>query len=109
MACPATPRRWPRWPTHAERAASAQPDPDVVANARHDLAHLAVWLFSTGPFGAPEEHPTAPTRHVAAKLAEQLGAREHVMFGGRVPPDPSNFVERAMLENTPPEERDARD
>ena len=31
------------------------------------------------------------------------------MFGGRVPPDPSNFVERAMLKSTPPEKRDARD
>ena len=31
------------------------------------------------------------------------------MFGGRVPTDPGNFVERAMLKNTPPERRDARD
>jgi menaquinone-dependent protoporphyrinogen oxidase len=46
---------------------------------------------------------------VAERLVAQLGAREHVMFGGRVPPDPGNFVERAMLKNTPPERRDARD
>jgi menaquinone-dependent protoporphyrinogen oxidase len=26
-----------------------------------------------------------------------------------VPPDPGNFVERAMLKSTPPERRDARD
>jgi hypothetical protein len=26
-----------------------------------------------------------------------------------VPTDPGNFVERAMLKNTPPERRDARD
>jgi hypothetical protein len=31
------------------------------------------------------------------------------MFGGRVPLDPSNFVERAMLKNTPAGKRDARD
>jgi menaquinone-dependent protoporphyrinogen oxidase len=31
------------------------------------------------------------------------------MFGGRVPTDPGNFVERAMLKNTLPERRDARD
>ena len=31
------------------------------------------------------------------------------MFGGRVPTDPGNFIERAMLKNTPPERRDARD
>jgi len=78
---------------------------------RHSAAlrDMPVWLFSSGPFGAVEEHPTAPTPRVAARLAARLGAREHVMFGGRVPPDPGNFVERAMLKNTPPERRDARD
>jgi menaquinone-dependent protoporphyrinogen oxidase len=74
-----------------------------------ELKDMPVWLFSSGPFGAPEEHPTAPTPPVAEKLVEQLGARDHVMFGGRVPPDPGNFVERAMLKSTPPEQRDARD
>jgi menaquinone-dependent protoporphyrinogen oxidase len=74
-----------------------------------ELNDRPVWLFSSGPFGAPEEHPTAPTPPVAEKLVKQLGAREHVMFGGRVPPDPGNFVERAMLKSTPPEQRDARD
>jgi menaquinone-dependent protoporphyrinogen oxidase len=75
----------------------------------HALQEMPVWLFSSGPIGAPEEHPTAPTPHVAEKLVRQLRAREHVMLGGRVPADPGNFVERAMLKNTPPEERDARD
>jgi menaquinone-dependent protoporphyrinogen oxidase len=75
----------------------------------HAMQDMPVWLFSTGPFGAPDEHPSAPTPHVAAKLAKQLGAREHVIFGGRVPPEPGNFVERTMLKNTPPEKRDARD
>ena len=45
------------------------------------LRDMPLWLFSSGPFGAVEEHPTAP----------------------------GNFVERAMLKNTPPERRDARD
>ena len=73
------------------------------------LRDMPVWLFSSGPFGAVEEHPTAPMPPVAERLAAQLGARENVMFGGRVPTDPGNFVERAMLKNTPPERRDARD
>ena len=78
---------------------------------RHSAAlhGMPVWLFSSGPFGSVEEHPTAPTPPVAERLVAQLGAREHVMFGGRVPPDPGNFVERAMLKNTPPGRRDARD
>ncbi len=73
------------------------------------LRELPVWLFSSGPFGAPEEHPTAPMPPFAERLAAQIGARENVMFGGRVPADPGNFVERAMLRNTPTERRDARD
>ncbi len=73
------------------------------------LRELPLWLFSSGPFGAPEEHPTAPTPPLAERLVAQLGAREHVMLGGRVPLDPHNFVERSMLKNTPPEKRDARD
>jgi menaquinone-dependent protoporphyrinogen oxidase len=73
------------------------------------LKAMPVWLFSSGPFGSVDEHPTAPAPPMATKLVERLGAREHVMFGGRVPTDPGNFVERAMLKNTPRERRDARD
>jgi menaquinone-dependent protoporphyrinogen oxidase len=75
----------------------------------HALRELPVWLFSSGPFGAPEDHPTAPMPPFAERLAKQIGAREHVMLGGRVPPDPGNFIERAMLKNTPEAKRDARD
>ncbi len=73
------------------------------------LREMPVWLFSSGPLGAVEEHPTAPTPPFAEKLVARLDAREHVMFGGRVPADPRNFVERAMAKNTPPERSDARD
>ena len=89
---------------HWQRAARA-----FARRHAGELRDMPVWLFSSGPFGAPEDHPTAPTPPVADKLVKQLGAHEHVMFGGRVPPDPGNFVERAMLKNTPPEQRDARD
>jgi menaquinone-dependent protoporphyrinogen oxidase len=85
---------------------------DARAFARRyagELKDMPVWLFSSGPIGAPEEHPTAPTPPIAEKLVKQLGAREHVMLGGRVPLDPGNFIERSMLKNTPPEQRDARD
>jgi menaquinone-dependent protoporphyrinogen oxidase len=73
-----------------------------------ELREMPVWLFSSGPLGAVDEHPTAPTPPFAEKMAARLDAREHVMFGGRLPPDPGNFIERAMLKNTPPERRDAR-
>jgi menaquinone-dependent protoporphyrinogen oxidase len=73
------------------------------------LQNMPVWLFSSGPIGAVDEHPTAPEPRFAKRLAAQLGAREHVMFGGRLPLEPGNFVERAMLKRTAPERRDARD
>jgi menaquinone-dependent protoporphyrinogen oxidase len=40
---------------------------------------------------------------------ERLGARVHVVFGGRVPAEPHGPLERAMVQNTPPEYRDRRD
>ncbi|HYY23494.1 MAG TPA: hypothetical protein VE780_16600 [Thermoleophilaceae bacterium] len=43
------------------------------------------------------------------RLAPRIGAREHVMFGGRVPLEPGNFVERVMARDTPPDKRDLRD
>ena len=39
---------------------------------------------------------------------ERLGAREHVVFGGRLPLEPAGFVEKAMVNETPPEQRDLR-
>ena len=35
--------------------------------------------------------------------------REHVVFGGRIPPQPRGAVERAMAKNTPAEFHDVRD
>jgi menaquinone-dependent protoporphyrinogen oxidase len=42
-------------------------------------------------------------------MLPRIGAHEHVVFGGRVPLDPGNFVERAMARDTPPELQDRRD
>ena len=76
------------------------------------LAERDLWIFSSGPCGEPD-----PEKDESGFLepgwvvqrAEELGAREHVVFGGRVPQDPSNFVERAMLKSTPEEFQDLRD
>ena len=43
------------------------------------------------------------------RLDAQIGVQEHVVFGGRVPLEPSNFVERSMLEKTPKALSDLRD
>jgi menaquinone-dependent protoporphyrinogen oxidase len=71
------------------------------------------WVFSSGPIGEPkpEDDRAAawlePPRTMAK--VEHLGARSHVVFGGRVPLQPHNFVERAMVKNTPAEFADRRD
>jgi len=39
----------------------------------------------------------------------RLGARGHVVFGGRMPLNPRGPMEHAMVKNTPPEYRDRRD
>ena len=73
-----------------------------------ELAAMPFWIFSSGPFG---EHPdpewAEPPRVV--KEAEDLGARGHVVFGGRLPLEPGNFIEKSMVRNTPPEVADLRD
>jgi menaquinone-dependent protoporphyrinogen oxidase len=73
-----------------------------------ELARLPFWIFSSGPFG---EHPdlawSEPPRVVAS--AEQLGVRDHVVFGGRLPIEPSGFMERALVRDTPAEFADLRD
>jgi len=89
--------------------------------ARHFLAHerqrleaLPFWVFSSGPIGEPKADPSPEDEkwiepRKVVEQVEELGAREHLVFGGRVPDDPGNFVERSLLENTPEEFRDLRD
>lgn len=77
---------------------------------RRRLAELPLWVFSSGPTGDPARDDARWTepRHTIKKI-ERLGAREHVVFGGRMPLDPGNAMERAMIEGTPTEWRDRRD
>lgn len=86
--------------------------------ARHFLRHCAdelaqrpFWVFSSGPVGDPATASggrwVEPRKVVAA--IERLGVRDHVVFGGRVPQDPGNFAERAMLRDTPADVADRRD
>ncbi|WP_353810504.1 flavodoxin domain-containing protein [Agromyces sp. SYSU T00194] len=85
-----------------------------LSHERGRLAEVPFWVFSSGPIGEPKaDAPPEDDKWLEpAKVierAEALGVREHVVFGGRVPEDPGNFVERSMLENTPEQFRDRRD
>ncbi len=81
---------------------------------RHEqsLRTLPLWVFSSGPVGEPKEGARTdawlePPKTMAR--VEGMGARAHVVFGGRVPREPHNFIERAMTKNTPAEFADRRD
>lgn len=74
------------------------------------LAERETWLFSSGPVGEVDAKAEKwATPKLVEKVAPKIGAHDHMVFGGRVPPDPSNFVERAMARDTPPELQDIRD
>ncbi len=80
---------------------------------KHDeeLSRLPFWVFSSGPVGDPSKTPDPswlePPRII--DRAQQLGVRDHAVFGGRVPAKPRGPIERSMVENTPAQYRDLRD
>ena len=83
-----------------------RPAVDLLKTHRRELSDRPLWIFSSGPL--KDDHSDQTPRKIR-KLAARVGARECVTFGGRLPLSPSNFMERSMLKNTPPEKRDARD
>jgi menaquinone-dependent protoporphyrinogen oxidase len=88
-----------RWRRPAER---------LLRRHRSELAERPLWIFSSGPGGKdPDPSWSEPGRVV--ELAESLGVRDHVVFGGRLPVEPKGFVQKAMVRDTPEEARDIRD
>jgi menaquinone-dependent protoporphyrinogen oxidase len=88
-----------RWRRTARRFFSRQ---------RRAPADRPLWVFSSGPCGENPDPSWAEPARVVRRI-ERLGAREHVVFGGRLPLEPHNFIERSMAKNTAPEHRDLRD
>jgi menaquinone-dependent protoporphyrinogen oxidase len=75
---------------------------------RKELAELPFWVFSSGPVGEPTgaADAWAEPKHTIEK-AEELGVRDHLVFGGKVPDE--GFMGRKMAEDTPPKYQDRRD
>src|SRR6476619_3884034 len=75
------------------------------------LAERPLWVFSSGPVGDPdqEEHPEWLEPPKIVNKVEELGARDHVVFGGRLPAEPHGPIEKAMVTGVPVEFRDRRD
>jgi menaquinone-dependent protoporphyrinogen oxidase len=77
---------------------------------RKALRQLPFWVFSSGPVGDPaSDNPEWMESRKFVEKIEELGARGHVVFGGRVPAEPQGLMEKSMVEGTPEEYRDRRD
>jgi menaquinone-dependent protoporphyrinogen oxidase len=77
---------------------------------RKTLKQTPFWAFSSGPVGDPaDDNPDWNEPPKIAEKVEELGARDHTVFGGRLPVEPQGFMEKAMVESTPREYRDRRD
>jgi menaquinone-dependent protoporphyrinogen oxidase len=68
----------------------------LISRNVDELRARPVWLFSSGPLdNSANEHLLPPTNQVANLMA-RIGARDHVMFGGRLAPDATGFPAKAM-------------
>lgn len=79
-----------------------------LSRERRVLADRPLWVFSSGPFGEEPDSAWSEPADVVRTI-EKLGARDHVVFGGRLPLLPKNFIERSIARSTPSETSDLRD
>jgi menaquinone-dependent protoporphyrinogen oxidase len=75
------------------------------------LSRRPLWVFSSGPVGEAKGEVDQSWLEPPKIIEEvvRLGARGHVVFGGRLPLNPRGPMEHALVKNTPPEYRDRRD
>jgi menaquinone-dependent protoporphyrinogen oxidase len=79
-----------------------------VEEHRVKLAAMPVWLFSSGPIGAPPKPDDAHAVDVD-QLVEMTRAREHRLFAGRLDKSALGFGERAVMHAVRAREGDYRD
>ena len=60
-----------------------------------ELSRLPVWLFSSGPLGAPDPQPHDDPDKLAAPLGD-VAARDHRVFAGKLDPADLSFGERLI-------------
>ncbi|MEQ4306307.1 flavodoxin domain-containing protein [Plantactinospora sp. B6F1] len=70
------------------------PARDLVVRHGAALAGVPVWLFSSGPVGDPPRSDEDPAE--AAEFVAAIGAREHVVFAGKLDRHRLGFAERAV-------------
>jgi menaquinone-dependent protoporphyrinogen oxidase len=77
---------------------------------RKALKQKPFWVFSSGSVGDPsKDNPEWNERSKIVEKVQELGGKEHVVFGGCVPAQPQGFMEKAMVRRTPNQYRDLRD
>jgi len=77
---------------------------------RKALRQMPFWAFSSGPVGDPsKDNPEWMEPPQIVEKVEELGGRDHVVFGGCLPAEPQGFMEKAMVDGTPREFCDRRD
>jgi menaquinone-dependent protoporphyrinogen oxidase len=76
-----------RWPRSVRR---------FVNRHAQALRRIPVWFFSSGPLDDSADRTVIPAPMQVEVLAERLGARGHVTFGGRLAPDAKGFPASAM-------------
>jgi menaquinone-dependent protoporphyrinogen oxidase len=79
---------------------------DLVARCRPQLAGRPVWLFSSGPVGAPANPAEGPD---VSKLMEQTGALGHRVFAGKLDKADLGRLERTMVRAVRAPDGDYRD
>lgn len=83
---------------------------DFLKKHRKALRQMPFWVFSSGPVGDPaQDDPEWMEPPKIVEKVEELGGRDHVIFGGRLPSEPKGFMEKAMVKGVPKEYRDRRD
>ncbi|MFJ8916448.1 flavodoxin domain-containing protein [Amycolatopsis sp. NPDC102389] len=80
---------------------------DVVGEHAEALRTKNVWLFSSGPVGTPPKPAEDPVD--VARLMVSSGAREHVVFPGRIDRSLLRFPERAVVTALRVKDGDYRD
>ncbi len=84
-----------------------KPMRELVDRLATGLGEIPVWLFSSGPIGDPPNPHEDPVD--VAPIMEATGAREHVLFAGKLDKKVLGFGERAIVGALKAPEGDFRD
>jgi menaquinone-dependent protoporphyrinogen oxidase len=80
-----------RWPANVRR---------FVRRNVEQLRAVPVWFFSSGPLDDSADRSEIPAPNHIAALAERVGAKGHVTFGGRLERNARGFPASAMAEKS---------